>query len=141
MAITTQTLKDTSIATGRGAAGGLVTVLVNMNANTAADSLILDASALVGHAAGAKLSITRAWWSLVEGTVDNNTGWCAIYFEGDSDIVAINLAGNGHYDGTAGKIKNGVTNTGVTSGDMKLTAYGTSGFVMLELRKESGFTA
>ena len=34
MAIATRTLKDTKIATGSGAAGGKVTVLVNMNDNT-----------------------------------------------------------------------------------------------------------
>ena len=53
MAIATRTLKDTKIATGSGTAGGKVTVLVNMNDNTTADSVVLDASALAGHANGA----------------------------------------------------------------------------------------
>ena len=141
MAIATRTLKDTKIATGSGTAGGKVTVLVNMNDNTAADSLILDASGLAGHANGAKLDITRIWWGLLQGTADDNTGWASLYFEGDSDVTAINLVGTGHYDGTAGKIENSVTNTGATSGDIKLTGYGVSGFVLIELRKDESFTA
>ena len=141
MAISTRTLKDSVLETGSGAQGGKVTVLVNMNDNTAADELILNASALSGHANGAKLDITRIWWGLVQGTADDNTGWAQLYFEGDSDVVAINLAGTGHYDGTAGKIENSVTNTGASSGDIKLSAYGVSGFVMIELRKDNSFTA
>jgi len=112
-----------------------------MNDNTTADSLVVDASALAGHANGAKLDITRIWWALVQGTADDNTGWASLYFEGDTDVTAINLAGTGHYDGTAGKIENSVTNTGATSGDIKLSAYGVSGYVMIELRKDSAFTA
>ena len=94
MAIATRTLKDTKIASGSGAAGGKVTVLVNMNDNTTADSNILDASGLAGHANGAMLDITRIWWALVQGTADDNTGWVQIQFKGaSSDTVAINLAG------------------------------------------------
>ena len=142
MAIATRTLKDTKIATGSGAAGGKVTVLVNMNDNTTADSLVVDASGLAGHANGAKLDITRIWWALVQGTADDNTGWASIEFVGASaDTLAINLAGTGHYDGTAGKIENNATNTGATSGDLKLNAYGVSGYVMIELRKDESFTA
>ena len=142
MAIATRTLKDTKIATGSGAAGGKVTVLVNMNDNTDADSVVLDASGLAGHANGAMLDITRIWWALVQGTADDNTGWASIEFVGASaDTLAINLAGTGHYDGTAGKIENNATNTGATSGDLKLNAYGVSGYVMIELRKDESFTA
>jgi hypothetical protein len=142
MAIATRTLKDTKIATGSGAAGGKVTVLVNMNDNTTADSLVVDASGLAGHANGAKLDITRIWWALVQGTADDNTGWVQIQFKGaSSDTVAINLAGTGHYDGTAGKIENNATNTGATSGDLELSAYGVSGYVMIELRKDESFTS
>jgi len=113
-----------------------------MNDNTTADSVILDASALSGHANGAMLDITRIWWGLVQGTADDNTGWASIEFVGASaDTLAINLAGTGHYDGTAGKIENNATNTGATSGDLKLNAYGVSGFVMIELRKDEAFTA
>ena len=142
MAIATRTLKDTAIATGSGAAGGKVTVLVNMNDNTTADSNILDASGLAGHANGAMLDITRIWWALVQGTADDNTGWVQIQFKGaSSDTVAINLAGTGHYDGTAGKIENNATNTTATSGDLELSAYGVSGYVLIELRKDESFTA
>ena len=142
MAIATRTLKDTKIATGEGAAGGKVTVLVNMNDNTTADSNILDASGLAGHANGAMLDITRIWWALVQGTADDNTGWVQIQFKGaSSDTVAINLAGTGHYDGTAGKIENNATNTTATSGDLELSAYGVSGYVLIELRKDESFTA
>ena len=142
MAIATRTLKDTKIATGSGAAGGKVTVLVNMNDNTTADSNILDASGLAGHANGAMLDITRIWWALVQGTADDNTGWVQIQFKGaSSDAVAINLAGTGHYDGTAGKIENSATNTTATSGDLELSAYGVSGYVLIELRKDESFTA
>ena len=141
MAIATRTLKDTKIATGSGAAGGLVTVLVNMNDNTTADSVVLDASALAGHANGANLSITRVWWALIQGTADDNTGWASLYFEGDSDVTAINLVGTGHYDGTAGKIENNATNAGASSGDLKCNAYGVSGYILIELRKDEAFTA
>ena len=142
MAIATRTLKDTKIATGSGAAGGKVTVLVNMNDTTTADSNILDASGLAGHANGAMLDITRIWWALVQGTADDNTGWVQIQFKGaSSDTVAINLAGTGHYDGTAGKIENNATNTTATSGDLELSAYGVSGYVLIELRKDESFTA
>ena len=142
MAIATRTLKDTKLETGSGAQGGKVTVIANMNDNTTADSVILDASGLSGHANGAMLDITRIWWGLVQGTADDNTGWASIEFVGASaDTLAIDLAGTGHYDGTAGKIENNATNTGATSGDLKLNAYGVSGYVMIELRKDESFTA
>ena len=142
MAIATRTLKDTKLESGSGAQGGKVTVIANMNDNTTADSVILDASGLSGHANGAKLDITRIWWGLVQGTADDNTGWASIEFVGSStDTLAIDLAGTGHYDGTAGKIENNATNTTATSGDLKLNAYGVSGFVMIELRKDEAFTA
>ena len=140
MTVATRTLKDTVVADG--ANGGLVTVMATMNDNTTANTLILDASGLSGHANGAKLSIRRAWWALVQGTADDNTGWVGIEFKGASaDTVAINLAGTGHYDGTAGPIPNNATNTGATSGDIELSAYGVSGYVILELRKDTSFTA
>ena len=142
MAIATRTLKDTTLQSGSGTQGGKVTVIANMNDNTTADSVILDASGLSGHANGAKLDIIRIWWGLVQGTADDNTGWASIEFVGASaDTLAINLVGTGHYDGTAGKITNNATNTGATSGDLKLNAYGVSGFVMIELRKDIAFTA
>ena len=142
MAISTRTLKDSVLETGSGAQGGKVTVLVNMNDDTATDSAILDASGLAGHANGAKLDITRIWWGLVQGTADDNTGWAQIQFVGASaDTAAINLVGTGHYDGTAGKITNNATNAGATSGDLQLSSYGVSGYILIELRKDSSFTA
>ena len=142
MAIATRTLKDTKLETGSGAQGGKVTVIANMNDNTTADSVILDASGLSGHANGAMLDITRIWWGLVQGTADDNTGWASIEFVGASaDTLAIDLAGTGYYDGTAGKITNNATNTGATSGDLQLSSYGVSGYILIELRKDSSFTA
>jgi len=140
MAISTRTLRDTNV--NAAGAGGKVTILVNMNDNTTDDSTILDASALSGHANGAMLDITRMWWGLVQGTADDNTGWVQIQFVGaSSDTVAVNLAGNGHYDGTAGTIKNDATNTTATSGDLELSAKGTSGYVIIELRKDENFSS
>ena len=142
MAIATRTLKDTKLESGSGAQGGKVTVIANMNDNTTADSVVLDASALSGHANGAFLDITRIWWGLVQGTADDNTGWASIEFVGaSSDTLAINLVGTGHYDGTAGKIENNATNTSATSGDLQLACYGVSGYVLIELRKDEAFTA
>ena len=140
MAIATRTLKDTVV--GAAGDGGKVTILVNMDDNTTANSNILDASGLSGHANGAKLDITKIWWGLVQGTADDNTGHVQIQFKGASaDTIAIQLAGTGHYDGTAGKITNNATNTTATSGDLELGAYGTSGYVLIELRKDEAFTA
>ena len=140
MAIATRTLKDT-VVNAEGA-GGKVTVLVNMDDNTTENSNILDASGLDGHANGAKLDITKIWWGLVQGTADDNTGHVQIQFKGASaDTIAIQLAGTGHYDGTAGRITNNATNTTATSGDLELTALGTSGFVLIELRKDSAFSS
>ena len=72
MALAARIIKDTSVPTGSGSAGGLVTVLVNMSeTGTDADNLIVDASALAGHANGAKLDITRAWWALSDGDAND----------------------------------------------------------------------
>ena len=142
MAIATRTLKDTVVETGGGASGGKVTILVNMDDNTTANSNILDASGLSGHANGAKLDITRIWWSLVQGSADDNTGHVQIQFKGaSSDTIAIQLAGTGHYDGTAGKILGSATNTTATSSDINGQTRGTSGYCILEFRKGSGYTA
>ena len=142
MAIATRTLKDSKLETGSGAQGGKVTVLVNMDDNTTENSNILDASGLAGHANGAKLDITRIWWQLVQGTADDNTGHVQIQFKGaSSDTIAIQLAGTGHYDGTAGLIKSAATNTTATSGDHEMTCYGTSGFVMIEFKKDVNYTS
>ena len=64
MAIATRTLRDTVVETGGGASGGKVTILVNMSeTGTDADNLIVDASALAGHANGAKHDINRTKFS------------------------------------------------------------------------------
>ena len=139
MALAARIIRDTVTTSGHS---GLVTVLVNMSdTGTDADNLIVDASALDGHAIGAKLSITRAWWGLSDGVNNDDTGHVIIEFKGAStDTLALNLSGSGHYDGTAGKIDNNATNTTATGGDIQLSALSTSGFVLLELRKNTGWT-
>jgi hypothetical protein len=65
-----------------------------------------------------------------------------IQFKGaSSDTIAIQLAGTGHYDGTAGAITNNATNTTATAGDLELSAFGTSGSVIIELRKDENFSS
>ena len=137
MAFTTRTLRDTTVGTTGN--GGIVTILVNISNDTGATNAILDASALSGHANGAKLHIKRIWWGLVEGTADDNTGHVKIIEQGDSDITLIDLAGSGYYDGSAGLIESAATNTGATSGDMELACLGTSGFVMIEFKKDENY--
>ena len=140
MAFTTRTLRDTVV--NAAGAGGTVTVLVNIQDDTTANNAILDASALDGHANGAKLDIKKIWWQLVQGTADDNTGHVDIQFKGaSSDTVAIRLAGTGHYDGTAGLIKSSATNTSATSGDLEMSCFGTSGSVIIELVKDENFSS
>ena len=140
MSFTTRTLRDTVV--NAAGAGGTVTILVNIQDDTTANNAILDASALDGHANGAKLDIKRIWWQLVQGTADDNTGHVDIQFKGaSSDTVAIRLAGTGHYDGTAGLIKSNATNTTATSGDLEMSCFGTSGSVIIELVKDENFTS
>ena len=137
MAFTTRTLRDTTVGTTGN--GGIVTILVNIANDTTTTNAILDASALDGHANGAKLHIKRIWWGLVEGTADDDTGHVKIIEQGDSDITLIDLAGSGYYDGSAGLIESAATNTGATSGDMELACLGTSGFVMIEFKKDENY--
>ncbi len=108
MAVATRTLKDTVV--NAAGAGGKVTILVNWDDETSSNNTILDASALDGHANGAK-------------------------------SLAINLAGTGHYDGTAGPITNNATNTTATSGDLELSLRSSSGSMIIELRKDENFTS
>ena len=139
MSFVTTTVKDTVVSDG--ANGGLVTVKAIFD-NDTADNLILNGDALSGFANGAKLHLTRAWWALVQGTAAANTGDLIVKFIGSSDnVVAIQLAGTGHYDGTAGKILGSATNTTVTSSDINGQTRGTSGYCILEFRKGSGYTA
>jgi hypothetical protein len=139
MAFATRTLRDTVV--NAAGAGGTVTILVNIDNDTTATNAILDASALSGHTNGAKLHISRLWWGLVEGTTNDDTGHVAIIEQGDSDVTLIDLAGSGYYDGSAGLIKSNVTNTGATSGDMEMSCQGTSGFVMIEFKKDENYTS
>ena len=143
MAFVTTILKDTTV--NAGAAGGLVTVKAVFDNDTATNLIVNadeDAQDLSGFANGAKLDLLRAWWALTQGTAAGNTGDCIVEFKGASaDIVALHLAGTGHYDGSAGAIKAAATNTTATSSDITGQTRGTSGFVILELRKDEAFTA
>ena len=137
MSFTTTTLRDTVV--DQAGAGGTVTILVNISDDTTTTNAILDASALDGHANGAKLHIKRIWWGLVQGTAARATGHVQIKEQGDSDITLIDVAGSGHYDGSAGLIESAATNTGATSGDMELSCLGTSGFVLIEFKKDENY--
>ena len=142
MAIATRTLKDTKLETGSGTQGGKVSVLITFDDSTASNTNVLDASGLAGHADGAKLDINRIWWGINAGVADDDKNWAFLEFKGSSsDTLAINLAGTGYYDGTAGKITNNATNTTATSGDLEISCRGASGFILLELRKDESFTA
>ena len=139
MSFVTTTLRDTIV--NAPAAGGIVTVKAIFD-NDTADNLILNGDALSGFANGAKLHLTRAWWALTQGTAAGNTGDLIVKFIGASaNVVALQLAGTGHYDGTAGKILGSATNTTVTSSDINGQTRGTSGYCILEFRKGSGYTA
>ena len=142
MAVATRTLKDTKIATGSGTAGGKVTILITFDDETSSNNEVIDASDLAGHANGAMLDITRLWWGITSGVADDDLNWAFLEFVGaSSDTLAINLSGTGHYDGTAGKIENNATNTTATSGDMEISCRGSSGFIIMELRKDESWTA
>tara|TARA_R110000737_G_scaffold178917_1_gene203187 strand:- start:330 stop:752 length:423 start_codon:yes stop_codon:yes gene_type:complete len=140
MAFTTRTLRDTVV--NAAGAGGTVTVKVDIEDDTTANNAILDASALSGHADGAKLDISRLWWALTQGSADDDTGHIELQeVSSGTDIVQIRLAGTGHYDGSAGLIKGTAANTTATSGDHELTCFGTSGFLIVEFKKDDSYTA
>jgi hypothetical protein len=140
MAFTTRTLRDTVV--NAAGAGGTVTVKVDIEDDTTANNAILDASALSGHADGAKLDISRLWWALTQGSADDDTGHIELQeVSSGTDIVQIRLAGTGHYDGSAGLIKGTAANTTATSGDHELTCFGTSGFLIVEFKKDENYTA
>ena len=131
MAFATRTLRDDDIPAGSGTAGGTVVVHLDHSSDSAT-SLALDASALSGHANGAKLSIKRIWWGLA-GSVE-------LQFVGaSSDTHAIRLTGAGDYTGPA--IANNATNGTATSGDLESVAAAATGFIIIELRKDAAFTA
>tara|TARA_A100000164_G_scaffold69373_1_gene57840 strand:- start:46 stop:468 length:423 start_codon:yes stop_codon:yes gene_type:complete len=138
MAVATRTLKDSAVATE--GQGGKVTILVTFDDETSSDNTVLDASALSGHANGAKLDILRIWWGITGGVADDDKNWAFLEFKGSSsDTLAINLAGSGYYDGTAGPITNNATNTTATAGDVEASFRGSSGFIMVEFRKDENF--
>lgn len=138
MAVATRTLKDSAVATE--GQGGKVTILITFDDETSSDNTVLDASALSGHANGAKLDILRIWWGITGGVADDDKNWAFLEFKGSSsDTLAINLAGSGYYDGTAGPITNNATNTTATSGDVEASFRGSSGFIMVEFRKDENF--
>ena len=140
MAIVTRTLRDTVV--NAAGAGGTVTIKVDIEDDAAANGSILNASDLSGHANGAKLHIKRLWWALVQGTNNDDTGHVEIQEVADgTDIVQIRLAGTGHYDGSAGLIKGTATNATATSGDHEITTFGTSGFVIIEFKKDENYTS
>ena len=134
MAFATRNIRDTVVAAGgQGGTSQHGTVVVHLDhSSDSATSVALDASALSGHANGAKLSIKRIWWGLA-GSVE-------LQFVGASaDTHAIRLTGAGDYAGPA--IANNATNTGATSGDLESVAAAATGFIILELRKDASFTA
>ena len=138
MSFVTTTLRDTVVNAPK--AGGMVTIKAVFD-NDTATNLILNGDGLDGFANGAKVDILRAWWSFTQGTAAGNTGDCIIEFKSTgTDVVALHLAGTGHYDGSAGAIKGTATNTTATSSDITGQTRGTSGFVILELRKDEAFT-
>ena len=139
MAIVARVLRDTVV--NAPGAGGTVTLKVDIEDDTAADGAILDASTLDGHANGAKLHISRLWWGLTQGSADDDTGHIELQeVSSGTDIVQIRLAGTGHYDGSAGLIKGTAANTTATSGDHQLTCFGTSGFLIIEFKKDENYT-
>ena len=140
MAIVARVLRDTVV--NAPGAGGTVTLKVDIEDDAAADGAILDGSTLDGHANGAKLHIARIWWALTQGSADDDTGHVEIQeVSSGTDIVQIRLAGTGHYDGSAGVIPGTAANTTATSSDHEITTFGTSGFVIIEFKKDENYTA
>ena len=144
MAFATRTLRDTPVANAGD--GGYVTILVDIEDDTTANKAILDASALAGHTNGAKLHLNRIWWSLVQGTADDDTGHVEIIEVGaaannSQDSTQFRCAGTGHYDGTASKIAGTAVNTTASSGDHEASCFGTSGTIIIEFKKDENYTS
>ena len=141
MSFVTTILRDTAITTA-SPSGGFVTVKATFASDTATN-LILDAHSLKGFVNGCKLDLTRAWWSFSIGNYDtDNSNDCIIEFKSTgTDVVALHLSGTGHYDGTAGAIKGTAVNTTATSSDITAQTKTTSGFVILEFKKDSAWVA
>ena len=141
MSFVTTTLRDTAIVTG-SASGGYVTVKATFASDTATN-LIVDGGGLSGFVNGCKLDLTRAWWSFSTGNYDtDNSNDCIIEFKSTgTDVVALHLSGTGHYDGTAGAILGTAVNTTATSSDITAQTKTTSGFVILEFKKDGAWVA
>ncbi len=124
MAFATRTLRD--VSTG----GGTVTILLDLDAHDAS-AIALDADGLNNFANGAKLNISRIWWGI--------TGSALIEFKGaSSDTAAIRLAGTGYYDGPM--IYNNATNTTATSADIDCVPATSTGYICIEMKKDTGWT-
>tara|TARA_B110000902_G_scaffold18632_1_gene21367 strand:- start:374 stop:799 length:426 start_codon:yes stop_codon:yes gene_type:complete len=141
MSFVTTTMRDTAIVTG-SASGGYVTVKATFSGDTATN-LILDGGGLKGFVNGCKLDLIRAWWSFSIGNYDtDNSNDCIIEFKSTgTDVVALHLSGTGHYDGSAGTILGTAVNTTVTSSDITAQTATTSGFVILEFKKNGAWVA
>jgi hypothetical protein len=101
-------------------------VLLSFDNDTATTATAVDASALSGHADGAKLHITH-----INHGIQNRI---KLQFKGaSSDVDAINLSGSGIYYGAV--IKNTATNTTVTGGDIQTITNSATGYVLLTLQK------
>ena len=122
----------------------MVTVKAVFDNDTATNLIVnadADAQDLSGFANGAKLDLLRAWWALTQGTAAGNTGDCIIEFKGhhlmwlhyillELDTMMVLLVQSKLLQQTA-----------VTSSDITAQTRGTSGFVILEFRKDEAYTA
>ena len=101
-------------------------VLLSFDNDSATTAAAVDASALSGHADGAKLHITHINHGI--------TGRLQLQFKGASaDVEAIDISGAGIYYGAV--IKNTATNTTATGGDIESVTVAASGYVLLTLQK------
>lgn len=101
-------------------------VLLSFDNDSATTAAAVDASALSGHADGAKLHITHINHGI--------TGRVQLQFKGASaDVEAIDVSGAGIYYGAV--IKNTATNTGATGGDIEAVTVAASGYILLTLQK------
>ncbi len=118
MAVATQILADTKFHSK---------VLLTFTNDSATTAAAVDASALSGHANGAKCHITHINYGC--------DGRVLIEFKGSSsDVTAISLTGSGIYYGAV--IKNTATNTTATGGDIAFTTVAATGYVLLTLQKQ-----
>jgi hypothetical protein len=101
-------------------------VLLRFDNDSATTAAAVDASALSGHADGAKLHITHINHGIV--------GRVQLQFKGASaDVGAIDITGAGIFYGAV--IKNTATNTTATGGDIESVTVSASGYILLTLQK------